>query len=125
MMVSRECRLGLLTLVHYVHELNVFSTGNPKYDILETEQCKNIDECKTVFSSNTWGENEAGPDNCIRPTGTGANCGQASATLNFNKCHVDCSNRGLCNHANGQCKCFKGFYGENCALKSALAKGGF
>ena len=40
-----------------------------------------------------------------------------------NLCHVDCSNRGLCDHSSGLCKCFKGFYGQNCGLRSALAEG--
>ncbi|KAH8063114.1 hypothetical protein JL722_2276 [Aureococcus anophagefferens] len=31
-----------------------------------------------------------------------------------NKCHVDCSNRGLCDHESGLCKCFAGFYGPAC-----------
>lgn len=31
-----------------------------------------------------------------------------------NKCHVDCSNRGVCNHGTGTCTCFKGYSGENC-----------
>lgn len=40
-----------------------------------------------------------------------------------NKCHVDCSNRGICDRASGLCKCFRGYYGQNCGLRSALAKG--
>lgn len=31
-----------------------------------------------------------------------------------NKCHVECSNRGLCNTATGVCKCFDGYIGVNC-----------
>lgn len=31
-----------------------------------------------------------------------------------NKCHVDCSNRGICDHDTGLCKCFTGFTGGNC-----------
>ena len=38
-----------------------------------------------------------------------------------NLCHVDCSNRGFCDHETGQCKCFQGFYGHNCHYKDALA----
>ncbi|CAE7362675.1 unnamed protein product [Symbiodinium sp. KB8] len=40
-----------------------------------------------------------------------------------NKCHVDCSNRGICDRTSGLCKCFRGYYGQNCGLRSALAKG--
>lgn len=39
-----------------------------------------------------------------------------------NLCHVDCSNRGTCDHLTGKCKCWTGFYSENCALKDVLAK---
>ena len=41
-----------------------------------------------------------------------------------NLCHVDCSNRGICNYGTGKCSCFAGYYGEACDQKHALAKGG-
>lgn len=31
-----------------------------------------------------------------------------------NKCHVDCSNRGICDHTIGLCTCFPGYTGGNC-----------
>ena len=31
-----------------------------------------------------------------------------------NLCRIDCSNQGVCDYSSGQCKCFKGFWGENC-----------
>jgi hypothetical protein len=31
-----------------------------------------------------------------------------------NKCHVDCSNRGVCDYDAGVCRCFHGFKGSNC-----------
>lgn len=40
----------------------------------------------------------------------------------YNKCHVDCSNRGLCDYSTGTCTCFTGYYGYNCGAVSALAK---
>lgn len=39
-----------------------------------------------------------------------------------NLCHVDCANRGKCDHSTGLCGCFSGFYGEACTLRSALAQ---
>mmetsp|Transcript_37306 Transcript_37306/g.54549 ORF Transcript_37306/g.54549 Transcript_37306/m.54549 type:complete len:301 (+) Transcript_37306:83-985(+) len=39
-----------------------------------------------------------------------------------NICHIDCSNRGLCDYVTGRCTCFDGYYGEACHLQSALAK---
>ena len=40
-----------------------------------------------------------------------------------NKLHVDCSNRGACDHTTGICSCFPGFYGERCSLDHPLASG--
>ena len=37
-----------------------------------------------------------------------------------NKCHVDCSNRGLCDYDGGLCTCYPGFIGDNCAKQSNL-----
>lgn len=39
-------------------------------------------------------------------------------------CHVDCSNRGICDHSTGLCSCFRGFRGPNCHIVDILAKGG-
>jgi hypothetical protein len=38
-----------------------------------------------------------------------------------NKCHVECSNRGLCDNKVGTCACFKGFHGNACQLQDVLA----
>ncbi|KAG6962210.1 hypothetical protein JG688_00008715 [Phytophthora aleatoria] len=37
-----------------------------------------------------------------------------------NLCHVDCANRGICDYSSGECSCFSGFYGSNCASLSPL-----
>lgn len=34
-----------------------------------------------------------------------------------NLCHVECSNRGMCDASSGTCKCFVGYYGEACSLR--------
>jgi hypothetical protein len=47
-------------------------------------------------------------------TGTGAT---------HNLCHLDCSNRGVCDYITGNCNCFAGYYGANCGKRDALAKG--
>jgi hypothetical protein len=54
----------------------------------------------------------------VQPGTTGSNIG-----VKGNLCHVDCSRRGLCNHATGLCRCFAGHYGDDCGLVSALARG--
>lgn len=38
-----------------------------------------------------------------------------------NKCHVDCSEQGVCNYKTGQCQCFSGYFGLNCNINDALA----
>jgi hypothetical protein len=40
-----------------------------------------------------------------------------------NKCHVDCSGRGVCDYDTGLCDCFRGFWGEACNKRDALAAG--
>lgn len=37
-----------------------------------------------------------------------------------NECHVDCSNRGICDYSSDDCSCFSGFYGSNCASLSPI-----
>jgi hypothetical protein len=36
---------------------------------------------------------------------------------------VECSNRGICDHATGLCKCFTGFTNEDCSQQNSLAMG--
>jgi len=57
---------------------------------------------------------------CTNSTATGGFGTGASGNL----CHVDCSNRGLCDYKTGLCECFVGYYGENCGSISALAGAG-
>lgn len=33
-----------------------------------------------------------------------------------NKCQVDCSNLGICDHTSGVCKCFDGQFGADCSI---------
>jgi hypothetical protein len=77
-----------------------------------------------------------GPDCSLKHCPTGddpsttqdeTDCGSKVADGGFgtgathNKCHVDCSNRGTCNYQTGLCKCFEGYYSNNCGKFSALA----
>ena len=63
-------------------------------------------------------------------TGTGLTSGtytSGSPTLTYsiaakgNLCHVECSNRGLCNYNTGLCSCFKGWHGEACGNQGELS----
>jgi hypothetical protein len=49
--------------------------------------------------------------------------GTGAKGKNGNLCHVDCANRGVCDYNTGTCACFKGFYGLDCTLQSALSDG--
>lgn len=40
-----------------------------------------------------------------------------------NLCHIECSNRGICNHKDGLCECFPGYYGDACQSMSSLVAG--
>jgi len=40
-----------------------------------------------------------------------------------NKCHLDCSGRGMCDYLTGNCYCSAGFHGDNCGQKNAMAIG--
>ena len=44
-----------------------------------------------------------------------------SMAANGNLCHIECSNRGTCNHKEGLCTCFGGYYGNACQTMNALA----
>lgn len=52
------------------------------------------------------------------PAGSFVNAGAVG-----NLCHVDCSNRGLCDHTTGTCSCFSGSYGEACQFLDVRAAG--
>ncbi|CAM9738275.1 unnamed protein product, partial [Choristocarpus tenellus] len=45
---------------------------------------------------------------CYNKTATGSK----GVGLAGNLCHVDCSNRGICNYKTGECACFKGYHGQ-------------
>lgn len=35
-----------------------------------------------------------------------------------NKCHIDCSGRGICDYQSGKCECFEGSFGTACEMRS-------
>lgn len=49
-------------------------------------------------------------------------CGGVNGGEPGNLCHVDCANRGVCDNRMGQCSCFPGFTGANCATQNAFAR---
>jgi hypothetical protein len=52
--------------------------------------------------------------------GSGILCGDSSLSVGAhadNLCHVECSNRGVCDYETGVCACFEGFGEVNCASR--------
>lgn len=47
-------------------------------------------------------------------TGSSGIVATFSMTAKGNLCHIECSNRGLCDHSAGQCQCFDGWKGAAC-----------
>ncbi|CAM9879004.1 unnamed protein product [Phaeothamnion confervicola] len=71
--------------------------------------------CPSGDDPNTY-EDET---DCFNVTGIFVHSSFAGETGNL--CHNDCSGRGVCDYRVGLCKCFDGYYGNNCNLRSALA----
>jgi hypothetical protein len=57
------------------------------------------------------GKNETDCFNKMAPGGRGLG-------KEGNLCHVDCSNRGICDYQSGTCECFEGFFGRDCHYSS-------
>ena len=54
---------------------------------------------------------------------TGTIVGVFSIASYSNKCHIECSNRGVCDPKIGVCTCFDGFHGNNCAIQQSIKIG--
>jgi len=46
---------------------------------------------------------------------------ELTSVVHGNKEESPCSNRGLCDYTTGICKCFRGYYSDDCSLQNALA----
>ncbi len=46
-----------------------------------------------------------------------------ASSVKGNRERVECSARGLCNYASGECECFAGYTGPSCSVQNALATG--
>lgn len=63
-------------------------------------------------------------ENCFNKTAPGSAWGELRTNGSLgNLCHIDCANRGVCNYQTGVCSCFKGHYGHDCTVISALSGG--
>ena len=50
-------------------------------------------------------------------TGSSSRYNAAGLGQRGNLCHIDCSNRGVCDYSSGLCKCVDGFWGPNCGRR--------
>lgn len=71
--------------------------------------CTNAAGCT---GSTLTGGRETSQAHCEAAVGTWS---ATNVGASGNLCHVDCSNRGICDHSTGTCACFGGFKGRNCA----------
>ena len=67
-----------------------------------THQAGNLPNLK-VTSSLT--QSSATPTLTIKADGTSSSYGSTTATVTGNRVNAECSNRGICNSANGVCTC--------------------
>ena len=71
--------------------------------------------CPTGDSPQTVGVDET---DCFNKTVTGT----GELGLVGNKCHVDCSDLGVCDYNSGVCSCFDGYEGSNCGMEVEISE---
>lgn len=75
-------------------------SGDDPFTHIDEEQCHQLSQ----YDGSKFGLNQMiEPDLTLEHKGAQGNL-----------CHIDCSNRGICNHKTGTCMCFEGSFGENC-----------
>ena len=86
----------------YFTFVNTNSTREPYSQKIETDCYRKTQTIDGVVTFNGGPYNGKNP-----PTGEKGNI-----------CHIDCSNRGVCDYSSGACTCFSGSWGDNCAQLS-------
>jgi hypothetical protein len=81
----------------------------------ELRRCPSGDDPQTTHVDETDCSGKVQKDGGVDVLGSGLT-GAAG-----NLCHVDCSNRGLCDFQTGTCRCFPGYSGSNCGAMNTDA----
>lgn len=83
-------------------------TGDDPYTHLDETNCHQLNQHR---------KERFGLNMMIEPDLTNQNKGEYG-----NKCHIDCSNRGICDYNTGKCTCFPGSFGTNCGKRSGTGQ---
>ncbi len=105
------------------------ASNTVNHEWLDETNCFLKDNNGTTWRGNLDSNGNPDYSNSTAPSGTfvGGSTPPSGSYVNAgasgNLCHVDCSNRGVCNYESGECQCVSGSYGEACQNLDVRAGG--